>query len=457
MGSPQFKDKDPVRCHGLPFHLRSASAVPAGQPGAALVGADRPLGINAKFVRRPFDPASWRSELFRLQASAAKLLKWDRDRELQASGVSPGGPDSRLGYHRTCFCMWGRWAGQVTVVHSERQHRAAYKGLITCGCAPACPVCAAKIAERRRGELAAAVAEVRARGCVTALGSVTISHHQGDELGGKLDEVRDLWRRAKRTRAWGRLVERYGVEVEDRRRLYAVTGFENTWSELNGHHPHLHPLMFLAAGADVQVFERELRDLLYSLRGLPWVTDAAGLRSPEDLDAWEHGCRVTSNDGDVAEYISKWGHDPRWDVDRELAAMHSKRGRGVVSRHYTMRELLSEFADSGDYFYARPWLEYVRAMHGRHLLTWSPGLRDWLQLGDEESDEEIAGDLGDFDCDLVELDDATWRLVRSAGRRGDLLAVADYGVVLAVEWWLDALRVEFGALGGSGPPLADTG
>lgn len=429
------------------------AGTPAGSPAPPELVGDLPLGTIAKFVRGPhtaacedphFDRAPWLKRILFLQRVAAKLLRVDRDRELEACGLQPTAPTTRAGYPRVLFCLWSRWAENVQIKHSSARRRAAYKGLVTCGSWSACPVCSARITEHRRSELQKAVGVARARGCVLALGSLTLRHYRGDRLAELLAELQSSFNRMSKSKGYQRLVERYGVEDNGRRRLRFVVATENTWG-YNGHHPHRHPLFFLAPGSDVEAFERELRDLWYRYTDT-WeeVDQDTGelLGKPFDQDRWQHGCKVTNNAGEVAEYVAKFGHLPRWDLPEELAKANSKRGRGGRSRHFNMWELLAEYVETGRHDQGAAWVEFAQAFKGTHQIRWSPGLRDWLGLGLERNDDELAGDLSEYDRELVTLAPATWELVRSADRRGELLAVAAAGEASAVVEYLERLEME---------------
>lgn len=436
----------------------SPAASLAGPPAVKMGLGSASLGTTAKFVRGlehyaqknrtsgglRFNRSVWLAKVLSLQRVAAKLLLSARDRELAGQGFEGVAPTCKAGYHRVLFCLWSRWAENVTVKHSTALRRAAYKGLVTCGSWSACPVCSARITEHRRSELQKAVELARGRGCVLALGSLTLRHSRGDRLGELLGELQGAFNGVVKSKGYGELVKRYGIVDQGRPRLRYVVATENTWG-YNGHHPHRHPLFFLAPGSDVEAFQLELRDLWYRYTDTWEELDPDSgelLGRPFDEDRWEHGCTVTDNGGKVAEYVAKFGHLPRWDLPEELAKANSKHGRGGFSRHFNMWELLSEFSESGRPELGAAWVEFAQAFKGTHQVRWSPGLRDWLGMGRERSDEELVGDLSEYERDLVSLGPAVWELVRSAGRRGELLAVAGDGDQAAVLAYLERLRNE---------------
>ena len=79
-------------------------------------------------AEKPRTPAEARAERFALKAHVAELL-----------------PNSR-----TAKCLWRRCAPKVDVMRDKSHGKAFFRGLQTCSSVWACPVCAAKIAERRR-------------------------------------------------------------------------------------------------------------------------------------------------------------------------------------------------------------------------------------------------------------------------------------------------------------------
>lgn len=421
-------------------------------PGAIDGGPQPPLGTIARFVSAPDDQAQVqdrRSRLFKGLSASRFLYKAHQDGELAAAGVElPDFPSSKLGYERVCSCLWTRFATDgVHVTYSSERQRASYKGLVTCRSVWMCPVCNARISEFRRDELGRAVAVARDRGCVVVLATFTIPHAAGDDLGALVDQLNEAARAMRGGRPWRRLVDQFGIDGptgrgNDGRRLYSVRSFECTYG-YNGWHPHLHVLFMLAAGSDVPAFQDELRHFWYSTNGGQYQADPeTGELLPVDRHFFEHGCIATSSNDRVADYVAKWGHDPRWDVQHELAKANSKRGRGGKSKHYTLADLLWSYIDTGNRRHGALWVEFGLAMKGRKQLVWAPGLREWAGLGVELTDDQVAEDASDYLVDLAVVDDLTWQVVRRQERRAELLAVADSGDRAQVHDWLwDVRRV----------------
>lgn len=134
-------------------HARAASASAAGRGGAA--GAA--LGTITK---SPAASAMGRRvERYALQAVARDIL-----------------PKSR-----TALCLRTRikGGGGVGVWKCEHAGTAHYSGLIVCGSVWTCPVCAAKISEKRRGELNAAIGQHQQSGGDVLLLTLTTRTRKG--------------------------------------------------------------------------------------------------------------------------------------------------------------------------------------------------------------------------------------------------------------------------------------
>ena len=343
---------------------------------------EAPLGIyaktEAKALARAFqvdqetgeildhieDPKRHRAQRFALKSVVNRLL-----------------PTSRT----SKCCRW-RVPKQALQVHRSVEHgKAFFSGLQVCASVWSCPVCAAKISERRRAELVTAVALAKSMGMHVKLLTLTVPHGLGDDLPTLLSQIRNAWRRTTTGRAG-----------KDFRKLLGVRGtiraLEVTHGQ-NGFHPHLHVLLFIdqdATNACIQGLFTPIWQDACTKAGLPRPSDA-------------HGCRV--DDGSkAARYASKWG------LESEMTKSHTKQGRNG-SR--TPWDFLRAFLERSEGWQqdAHLFLTYAAAFKGQRQLYWSNGLRALLALGEEATDEEVAAVQEDTAIELAELTDEQWRAI----------------------------------------------
>ena len=310
------------------------------------------------------DPRHFRWERFALKSVVNRLL-----------------PTSRT----SKCCRW-RVPKQALQVHRSTEHgKAFYSGLQVCASVWACPVCAAKISERRRAELVTSVALAKSMGMQVKLLTLTVPHGLGDDLPVLLEQIRDAWRRTTTGRAGKQFRKTLGIKG-------TIRALEVTYGK-NGFHPHLHVLLFLEENATNGCIEGLFAPI--------WQNAClkAGLPRPSDA----HGCRV--DDGSkAAAYASKWG------LESELTKSHTKKGRNG-SR--TPWDFLRAFLDKSEGWEqsAHLFRTYADAFKGQRQLYWSNGLRALLALGEEATDEEVAATQEDNARVLAELTDEQWRAI----------------------------------------------
>lgn len=269
---------------------------------------------------------------------------------------------------RTSKCMrWRAPNSQVEVwrgVSAGVAGKAFYKGLFVCGSLWLCPVCAAKISERRRVELSTALNSARAQGLKVMLLTQTIRHGLGDSLSGAFKGIA-----AAEKRMWG---DRSATAFRDEFGLVGtIKTTEVTWGASNGWHPHKHTLLILSGDVSPEYVQKVLSPL--------WVKScvSAGLPAPS-LDIG-----LTVQDGSYADdYVCKWG------LESEMTKGHSKVAK---VDGFTPFALLQNILDTGD---AQSWelfKEYAAATKGKRQLVWSKGLRARLMPDvAETSDQELA-------------------------------------------------------------------
>jgi hypothetical protein len=351
---------------------------------------DVTLGNIARIVSAPKPLSSAYSakiERFRLQSVARFLLPNERVSKCLRSLVP----------HRS----------MVDVMYSPSVKAAHYKNLQVCGSVWSCPVCAAKITERRRADLDAAIKVSPHR---ILMASYTLKHDRGMSLQSVLDALQGAYRWLRGTRAWVSLMAETGL-------VGSVRVLEVTHGEANGWHPHIHELLFLPAG----ISERKIAALRGAVTKM-WIAalERRGFTADKAI-----GFHLRSTDGAAAGYITTWG------AAAELAKMPMKRGRGD---HLSPMQLLALAED--DYRAATLWTEYALVFKGKHQLQWSRGLRELLALPDaEKTDEELATEEREDAYLLAALSLVQWKDILFLGLRGELLNVASTGDgVLLLDW-----------------------
>lgn len=352
-----------------------------------------PLGSNAKS-----DAAFTTIERFALQAVARELL-----------------PSERV---RHCLRTRQRGAKHVEVWRSVEYRRAHYKKLQTCGSVWHCPVCAAKISERRRADLEAVTALHKAAGGGLALLTLTNSHSRADRLADLLQAQEQALRRFWADRASRRLFERLGV-------VGLVRAVEVTHGKANGWHPHYHILLFLDSPRSVAQLEAIRLDLAQRWQD---CCRAAGLPLP-DL---EHGADIRGAEW-AARYASKWG------LEQEVTKGHVKKGRGDRA---TPWDLLRR-ALVGDQWAGALFQEFAQAFKGKRQLFWSAGLKDRYPVEDAD-DSTLAAQVEDSAVMLGAFSAHQWRCIVRAGIRGHLLLVAEAGDWSQVLHFVDGAVAVFG-------------
>lgn len=309
---------------------------------------------------------------------------------------------------RTALCLRARIRGSegVGVWKCEAHGTAHYSGLQTCGSVWSCPICAAKITERRRVEVQDAIRQHRDQGGEVHLLTLTTPHGRGDDLAELIERQSKALQSLFRDMTARKVLAEMG-EV-GRIRAFEVTHGRKATN--NGWHPHFHFLQFVQGKADsAQLMDWKTR--LY----LRWdaCCQRAGLGSP----SFAHG--IDLQDGSKADrYISKWG------LEDELTRGHTKKGRAGGETPFDL--LRAVLADQGDRQAAALFLEFSRCFKGKRQLSWSNGLRARFQQ-EETTDEELAAQQVESAELLGLLSVQQWRDVLKVKARATVLELAAAG------------------------------
>lgn len=371
------------------------------QRGVEMPGRAAPLGIYAEtyspsgtarltaegeLLGIAPDARSVRAERFALKSAAVRLLD---------NG------------HRTSKCMRWRVPKQETqVLKGATTDRAFFSGLQVCAMPWTCPVCASKISERRRLEVAKAMKQSEALGLKVALITPTVPHGLGDDVAAMADAMQKAWSSLWQGKAGMQLRERLGL-------FGHIRALEVTHGA-NGFHPHFHALMFYHPE---QTRFEEWGEII----SLAWQRAAvrAGLPAP----SLDHGCQV--DDGTkAAQYVAKGV----WGLESEVTKGHVKKGkRGSRTPFDLLRDYMRRDKQAGAI-----WRVYAQAFEGRRQLYWSNGLKKLLAIA-ELSDEEIAHKPDDEKALLLAtISDQQWKLIYRRHMESAVLDLAEVSV--------DALR-----------------
>ena len=230
------------------------------------------LGINAKLRAPNVNPMARRVERFALQSVARSIL-----------------PTSR-----TAKCLRIRAFDRDVQVWKSKEHKtASYAGLQTCGSVWTCPVCAAKIAERRRVELLDAMDMHKAAGGFVYLLTLTTPHQRADVLSDLLGQQGKALQAFLRDKTVKKIFAEMGY-LGQVRALEVTHGRKGT---NNGWHPHFHILQFCQVNGN-EVDRKDWTARLY----LRWCAycEKSGLGTP----SFAHGIKLDTGDK-ASDYVAK--------------------------------------------------------------------------------------------------------------------------------------------------------
>lgn len=326
-------------------------------------------------------------------------------------------------WHRTAKCKWISVAGAVGV-HASCEHRSAFfSGLMNCGSVWACPVCAAKVQERRREEIAKAIAWAYKNGLQPVMVTLTFPHYAWQNLADLVGQQADALRRLRAGAPWSRFKTTVGYQG-------LIRSLELTLGQ-NGWHPHTHELWFVASSVDAEDMKLKVLERWKNCCARAGLLDLANAEQVAAFDA--HAVDVKGW-CDASDYLAKQDDSRHWGADRELAKGSTKAGRAKGKHPFG---LLSA-ASVGDKQSGAKFIEYAAAMKGKRQLFWSSGLKTQVGLVDR-TDEELAEEERDSAEMLGLLDLSDWKLVREAGKRAQLLDAAERGGWPAVQALLKGL------------------
>lgn len=394
------------------------------------LSAKRCLGTNTKSSTPPpkIDLISrvqqTRAERYRLQNSARDLLLWKGKTE---------GLEYPANFHRTAKCLHVRTGSNVGVHLSNEHNKAFMSGLAVCGSVWSCPVCAAKIQERRRVEIAQGFDWAYANNKKIIMVTFTIPHYVNQRLAELITKMREAFSGLRAGKPWAKITQRVGY-------VGLIRSLEVTLGE-NGWHPHTHEAWIVDKNTDTEA----LRDRVAAR----WLTmcESAGIVSKSSEAAFLARSVNIMDNCSTSDYLAKQDDSRNWGIDRELASASSKKSRSVKGFHPF--GLLAEHAEGGEgrKDAGARFIEYATTMRDKKCrqIFWSHGLKKRVGL-EEKKDEELAEEQTDKADLLGLLDVDQWRLIIKCQAKSDVLDAAENGGWDAIMTLIDRLKSRTSAL-----------
>lgn len=365
--------------------------------------AKRPLGIAAKCASPEQQQKQMQDRREQRFAALDQARHWLRGR---ASQIDPSAFAGDL--FRTVDCRFARTADNVSVFFDAEHQAAVLGGVATCGSVWACPVCATKIQQRRRGELSTLLDWSYSQGFTPLMVTLTFPHTRFDSLADLLSKQRAAFKLLRSGKAWQDFKKRYGFGG-------LVRSLELTHGA-NGWHPHTHELWLCRLSlSDQASFLDFLRSRWAACCAKVGLLDRAN--AVQDRAFLLHSVDVRF-EVSSSDYLCKQDQSRAWGADRELASSTSKQGRssGVHPHEFLIRQA------PGD---AALYLEYVVSMKGARQLFWSHGLKAACGVADL-TDEEVAQVEEAQAESLITLDPDRWAVVRGNSAVPFLLSAAEF-------------------------------
>ena len=305
-------------------------------------GATLPLGTIAKS-----------SPTFqKLRADRFALLKKIRAIYLSAGVAS--GLDIPTKFHRTSLCKHAcTGSAGVELNLLKEANRAFYKGLQTCGSVWTCPICANKIQEIRRQEIAHAMAHFYSQAKQAVMITFTFPHTQNEALKDLLKSFKASLKLLRKGGTWSRKLKAVG---------YAglIRSLEITHGA-NGWHPHTHELWFVNENLNEEEFKEFILNKWFD------ACNQAGLIAENKQDDFlKHAIDIKFNCS-TSDYLAKFDDKSNWGIDREMARASSKKGKKSGKHPFALAD-----ENKDDLF-----LEYTKAIKGTAQIYWSRGLKIW--------------------------------------------------------------------------------
>jgi plasmid rolling circle replication initiator protein Rep len=316
-------------------------------------------------------------------------------------------------YHRTTLCKHAVTGSEVLLMKGKNPEtnkpRGYFTGLQTCGSVWTCPICANRIQETRRQEIALAMKFLcaEAQGKQAVMVTFTFPHTVADKLKDLLEKFSKSLMSFKSGKAFVGFKNRYGFEG-------LIRSLEITRGP-NGWHPHTHELFFVDKELEQAEFKEWLQNRWLNVCSKSGLVD---INDDDKVDAFiKHSLDVKFNCS-TSDYLAKFDDKANWGVDREIAKASSKNSKKNGMHPF-------ELAHKG---YSQLFIEYTEAIKGKAQLFWSRDLKKKVgivDITDEEISEEDKKEEDTVIGFLRKIED--WKTVTAYELRSKILDMVEDG------------------------------
>lgn len=312
-------------------------------------------------------------------------------------------------YHRSTLCKHSLTGSQVAVLLSTEHGKAFFNGLQTCGNVWTCPVCAAKVQERRRLEIAHAMEHFYQVGNRQAvMVTFTFPHKKLMRLADLLDRQADGFTLLRKGKQWDKFKAKHGFEG-------LIRSLEVTYG-VNGWHPHTHELWFINNNIDEPAFVEFVRERWKRVCIKAGLLDENNSRQLKAFDEYAVDIKFNCK---ASDYLAKVDHKDNltsyWGADREIAKASSKSQKEGKGMHPFQLAIDNKH---------ELFIEYATAIKGKAQLFWSRGLKQKVGIN-EKTDEELAEEENDEAEVLDMISKPEWFKIRQKEKRAEVLNVAE--------------------------------
>lgn len=365
-------------------------------------------GTQKRCSGRSATSSAGRLDKYRNNPSTAGQGAARQRKKAQANGYKIAGQDR---YCKACGTVPVMSSGVVGLKPSSSPHGSmSVHGLARCGYRW-CGRCWGMIAQGRAADVGKVLeyvakrdeletlpeGDTEPRGLQVLMVTLTARHTFENSVQDLADRIGDAWARTTSGRGGGRLREELVGYVKA---LEITTDDLTVKSRRSGAHLHFHCLFVVRPqGRSKRQVEREFGDVLWS----QWERGAnrAGL----EVARSGYQCESVKSVEQASAYVVKMEklmhQEDAWDATSELTAGHVKT---ASSGRVSPEELLRNIAlaqEQGESVLveklSRQFQAIEVALKGKRWLTWSRNIRAWAQLGEEQTDEELANAVDDLE------------------------------------------------------------